>query len=144
MSSTWVSILSAGLGLITGLLTYLGMRLSQRQAVKAQEVTSEIERSKADSQAYTEARQTWDSLIRDLRNQVKDQRTDLAEMRGKLTAQNKVAGEFHTRLEDMEQKRRGDRVAIHVLTEYARQLLWVLRENNIQPPPTPEGLDMDR
>jgi hypothetical protein len=129
VSSTWVTILSACGGIITGLIGYFGIRLTQRQAVKAQQATIEIEKDKVDVQAYAEARTTWESLIKDLRKQVDDQR--------------KESDRFRNRLEDLEQKRSGDRVAIHVLTQYARQLLWVLRENNIQPPPTPEGLDMD-
>jgi hypothetical protein len=130
VSSTWVTVLSASGGIIAAVIGYFGIRLTQRQAVKAQQATIEIEKDKVDVQAYAEARTTWESLIKDLRKQVDDQR--------------KESDRFRTRLEDLEQKRRGDRVAIHVLTEYARQLLWVLREHNIQPPPTPEGLDMDR
>lgn len=130
MSSTWVTVLSASGGIIAAVIGYFGIRLTQRQAVKAQQATIEIEKDKVDVQAYAEARTTWESLIKDLRKQVDDQR--------------KESDRFRGRLEDLEQKRRGDRLAIHVLTEYARQLLWVLRENNIQPPPTPEGLDMDR
>lgn len=137
MSSTWVTILSASGGIIAAVIGYFGIRLTQRQAVQAQQTTAEIETAKVDALAYTEARLTWDALIKDLRNQVKDQKADLAEVRH-------TADGFRNRLEDLEQKRSGDRVAIHVLTQYARQLLWVLRENNIQPPPTPEGLDMDR
>lgn len=130
MSSTWVTVLSASGGIIAAIIGYYGIRLTQRQAVKAQQATIEIEKDKVDVQAYAEARTTWESLIKDLRKQVDDQR--------------KESDRFRNRLEDLEQKRSGDRVAIHVLTQYARQLLWVLRENNIQPPPTPEGLDMDR
>lgn len=137
MSTTWVTILSLIGGVLTSIIGYFGVRLTQRQATKAQRATIELEQSKIDAQAYTEARMTWDALIKDLRNQVKDQKADLAEVRH-------TANGFRNRLEDLEQKRSGDRVAIHVLTQYARQLLWVLRENNIQPPPTPEGLDMDR
>jgi hypothetical protein len=125
-----VTVLSASGGIIAAVIGYFGIRLTQRQAVKAQQATIEIEKDKVDVQAYAEARTTWESLIKDLRKQVDDQR--------------KESDRFRNRLEDLEQKRSGDRVAIHVLTQYARQLLWVLRENNIQPPPTPEGLDMDR
>lgn len=143
MSTFWINVLSAGGGTIAAVIGYLGLRFSQRSSAKAQRITAAIESSKADSMAYTEARQTWDSLIRDLRNQVKDQRTDLAEMRNKFTAQNKTTREFQVRLEDMEQKRQGDRVAIHVLTTYARQLLKVITTADLVPPPPPEGLDLD-
>jgi len=143
VSTFWINVLSAGGGVIAAVIGYLGLRFSQRSSAKAQRITAAIESSKADSIAYNEARQTWDSLIRDLRNQVKDQRTDLAEMRNKFTAQNRTAKEFQARLEDMEQKRSGDRYAIHTLTVYARQLLKVVTAADLAPPPPPEGLDLD-
>lgn len=143
MSTFWINALSAGGGTIAAVIGYLGLRFSQRSSAKAQRITAGIESSKADSIAYTEARQTWDSLIRDLRNQVKDQRVDLAEMRNKLTAQSRATKEFQARLEDLEQKRSGDRYAIHVLTVYARQLLKVVTAADLTPPPPPEGLDLD-
>lgn len=129
MSTTWVTILSSLGGVLTGVIGYFGVRLTQRQATKAQRATLEIEQTKVDALAYTEARLTWDSLIKDLRNQVKDQRAE-------------IAG-FRTRLEDLEQKRSGDRVAIHVLATYARQLLKVITAADLVPPPPPEGLDLD-
>ncbi|HEY2088701.1 MAG TPA: hypothetical protein VGH54_22100 [Mycobacterium sp.] len=129
MSSTWVTILSLIGGVLTSVIGYFGVRLTQRQATKAQRATIALEQSKIDAQAYTEARMTWDALIKDLRNQVKDQRRDLADL--------------NSRLEDLEQKRSGDRVAIHVLTVYARQLLKVINAADLTPPPPPKGLDLE-
>jgi Tfp pilus assembly protein PilN len=129
VSSTWVTILSLIGGVLTSVIGYFGVRLTQRQATKAQRATIALEQSKIDAQAYTEARMTWDALIKDLRNQVKDQRRDLADL--------------NNRLEDLEQKRSGDRRAIHVLTEYARQLLKVINAADLKPPSPPEGLDLE-
>lgn len=142
VSTLWINLLSASGGIIAAIVGYLGLRFSQRSSAKAQRITQGIESAKADSMAYDSARQTWDSLIRDLRNQVKDQRVDLAEMRNKFTAQTRETKDFQSRLEDMEQKRGGDRRAIHVLAEYARQLLKVIDAADLTPPSPPEGLDL--
>ena len=136
MSSTWVTILSASGGILAAIVTYLGMRITQRQAAKAQQTTAEIETAKVDAQAYAEARAIWDSLIKDLRNTVRDQRDEIAKLRDETAS-------FRVRLEDLEQKRSGDRYAIHVLTVYARQLLKVITTADLVPPPPPEGLDLE-
>lgn len=136
MSSTWVTILSASGGILAAIVTYLGMRITQRQAAKAQQTTAEIETAKVDAQAYAEARTIWDSLIKDLRNTVADQRREITKLREETAS-------FRARLEDLEQKRSGDRYAIHVLTVYARQLLKVITAADLVPPPPPEGLDLE-
>jgi uncharacterized membrane protein len=136
VSSTWVTILSASGGILAAIVTYLGMRITQRQAAKAQQTTAEIETAKVDAQAYAEARTIWDSLIKDLRNTVADQRREITKLREETAS-------FRARLEDLEQKRSGDRYAIHVLTVYARQLLKVITAADLVPPPPPEGLDLE-
>lgn len=131
MSQTVLTALLSGVGgLVSAILMFLGTRYTQRSASKAQTSAQEIERQKVDAQAYSEARKIWDSVIEDLHSQVTYQRAQL--------------DEFRTRLEDVEKKRAGDRQAIHVLTEYIRDLLALLKEHNLTPPVPPEGLDLER
>lgn len=131
MSQTVLTALLSGVGgLVSAILMFLGTRYTQRSASKAQTSAQEIERQKVDAQAYSEARKIWDSVIEDLHSQVTYQRVQL--------------DEFRTRLEDVEKKRAGDRQAIHVLTEYIRDLLALLKEHNLTPPVPPEGLDLER
>jgi hypothetical protein len=139
---------------LVGLLSYLGVRFTQRQVSKAAKRTAEIEQEKVDAAAYQEARAIWDDLIKDMREQIADQRSQLTELRGetgdlrkrlaeleeKRTAET---GELRRRLADVETKRAGDRRAIHQLTVYARSLLSVLKNHGITPPVPPEGLDLD-
>lgn len=124
------TILSASGGVIGAILTFLGARYTQRSAAKAQATAQEIERQKVDAQAYSEARKIWDQVIEDLHSQVAFQRKQL--------------DDFRNRLEDVEQKRAGDRKAIHELSEYIRDLLALLKEHNIAPPVPPVGLDLER
>jgi uncharacterized protein HemX len=134
------AILSS-LGVVAAaIIGWLGVKHTQRQAAKAQQVTTEIERSKIDAAAYAEARKIWDSLIDDLREQVAIQRTEIADLRRE---HNSELRSLRERLGDLEQKRAGDRRALHLLTVYARELLRLLKENGIVSPAPPEGLDMD-
>uniref|UniRef100_UPI003F491EB7 hypothetical protein n=1 Tax=Pseudonocardia sp. CA-138482 TaxID=3240023 RepID=UPI003F491EB7 len=141
--TTAVAVLSSCGGVLAAALTYLGVRLTQRQAVKAQAVAAEIEQVKVNAAAYAEARHVWDALIADLRTKVADQKHEISDLRRGLAAQRADAELLRKRLEDMEQKRAGDRYAIHVLAVYARQLLKVIKDANLVPPPPPEGLDLE-
>lgn len=141
-STTWIGILT-GVGAILGaLFGLLGARLNQRQANKQLQITAEIQRDQVNASAYSEARTVWDSLIQDLqaeRNSLKDKVSDLEV---KVEAQNTASSQWRKRLEDVEQKRSGDRQAIHLLASYARRLLRVVEDNNLTPPQPPEGLDL--
>ena len=143
MSSTWVTILSIAGGVLGTLLTFLGGRYTQRAAVKAQRETAAIERDKVDASAYAEARQTWDALIGDLREERRSLKKEIGDMRLEFAGQQATTDMWRRRLEDLEQKRSGDRHAIHVLTVYARQLLKVINAAGLVPPPPPEGLDLE-
>lgn len=144
MSPTDVNVLSALGGILAAVLTFWGVRLSQRQSAKAQEATQEIEHAKVDAAAYGEARQIWDTLIEDLRNKAADQTREIDRLRREFEAQQAQTDRWRERLEDLEQKRAGDRKAIHLLTEYVRDLLDVIEKNDLIPPKPPEGLELER
>ena len=134
------TILSTLGTVIAALIGWFGVRHTQRQASKAQQVTIEIERSKIDAAAYAEARKIWDSLIDDLRSQVANQRAEIADLR---KASNEEMRALRADLSDLARKRAGDRQAIHLLTVYARDLLKALDTNGVTPPSPPVGLDLD-
>lgn len=136
MSSTDVNILSALGGILAALLTFWGVKISQKQSAKAQEVTQEIEKSKVDAAAFGQAQLIWDSIIKDLRETTSDQRREISDLRREFEAQR-------ARLEDLERKRASDRKAIHLLTEYVRDLLELIRDNDLTPPPPPPGLSLE-
>lgn len=141
-SQTWVTILTVAAGPIAAVLGFLGVRVSQRQANKQVQITSEIERDKVNASAYTEARQVWDSLIKDLQVERDSQKGQISDLKVKVDAQHVEVDQWRKRLEDLEQKRSGDRAAIHLLASYARRLLRVVEDNNLTPPQPPEGLDL--
>lgn len=108
-------------------------RINGKNAVKAQAV-------QADATAYETARSIWGDLIDDLRSKITDQRREIDAMRKRFDGEMQT---LRARLEDLETKRAGDRRAIHMLTEYAKALLRVLKTNGIDPPTPPDGLDVD-
>lgn len=136
MTSTDVNILSAAGGILAAILTFWGVKISQKQAARAQQVTHEIEKSKVDAAAFGQAQLIWDSIIRDLRETTSDQRREISDLRREFEAQR-------ARLEDLEKKRAGDRKAIHLLTEYVRDLLELIRDNDLTPPAPPPGLELE-
>lgn len=136
MSSTDVNILSALGGILAAVLTFWGVRLSQKQSAKAQQVTQEIERSKIDAAAFGQAQVIWDSIIKDLRDTSTDQRHEISDLRREQDA-------HRARIEDLEKKRAGDRRSIHLLTEYIRDLLKVIEDNGLTPPKPPVGLELE-
>lgn len=129
-SDTIISALGA---VFVGGLAWWGVRANGRFSARAQT-------AQADATAYATARQIWGDLIDDLKSKVSDQSKELSSMRRRFDEE--VQG-LRTRLEDLETKRAGDRKAIHLLTEYAKALLKVLKINGIDPPAPPEGLAMD-
>jgi septal ring factor EnvC (AmiA/AmiB activator) len=141
--SPLILMLSTLGAIVTALCTYLGVRLNARNAKQAQTKTSEIERTKIDAAAYDSAREIWDAVINDLREQVADQRKELSELRVSISKYHNEIGKLRDRLEDLETKRAGDRRAIHTITTYALQLLRLLKDNGIAPPPAPDGLALE-
>ena len=142
MSQTWLTVLSGVGGIIGTLLTFLGVRLSQRQANKQVELTASIERDKVDASAYSEARLVWDALIRDLQAERSAQKAEISDLKVKVDAQESQARQWRERLEDLEQKRAGDRRSIHLVSTYARRLLRLVEDNGLIPPQPPEGFDL--
>lgn len=135
MSSTDVNILSALGGILAAVLTFLGVKIQQRQSAKAHQATQEIEKSKVDAAAFGQAQVIWDSIIKDLRETTSDQRREISDLRREFEAQR-------ARIEVLERKRSADARSIHLLTEYIRDLLELIRDNNLTPPEPPPGLEL--
>lgn len=130
-TNSTVLISSLG-GIALAAATFWAARLNGKQSAKAQA-------TQADSSAYTTAREIWGDLLDDLKTQVADQNRELRAMRSRF---NEEMQSLRARIGDLETKRAGDRKAIHLLTEYAKALLHVLKTNSIDAPDPPEGLDM--
>ena len=135
MSQTWETILSAAGGIIGALLTFAGARFGQRQASKQQRITAEIQRDQVNATAYDSARETWDSLIKDLQAERNTQKGQISDLEVKVDAQRAMADQWRKRLEELERKR-------HILATYARRLLRVVEDGGLVPPQPPEGLDL--
>lgn len=141
--SPLVIALSAVGAIITAIGGYFGVRINARNAKQAHAITVEIERSKIDAEAYDSAREIWDALINDLRNQVADQRKELAELRRVIARSNAEVNKLRDRLEDLEAKRAVDHQMIQTVINYARQLRQLLKSNGISAPPAPAWLGVE-
>jgi hypothetical protein len=104
-----------------------------KQSIKAQT-------RQADASAYDTAREIWGDLLDDLKEQISVQRREIGAMKKRFDEEMKT---LRSRLEDLESQRAGDRRAIHLWREYAKALLRALKSNGIEPPPHPDGLDLD-
>lgn len=133
LAANSTAIISTLGGITLAVATYWAARLNGKLSAKAQA-------TQADASAYDTAREIWGELIDDLRSKVRDQSRELEDMRHRFDQEMQS---LRARLEDLEMKRAGDRKAIHLLTEYAKTLLRVLKTNNIVAPGPPEGLDVD-
>lgn len=123
--------------ILGGVIIPMGVALIAHLTGKS---ASRVQSRGAEASAYDTARAIWGDLIDDLKSKVTDQRREIDSMRRRFD--DEMQG-LRARLEDLETKRAGDRHAIHLLTEYAKALLRVLKSNNIVAPDPPEGLDMD-
>lgn len=132
LSTNALPILSGLGGTLTIVGTYAAARVTGRQSAKSHKAA-------VDAAAYESARGIWGDVIEDLRQQVQDQKHSIAELRSSMGGEIR---QLRERLGDLETKRAGDRRAIHILTEYAKLLLQVLRSHGIEPPEPPDGLDM--
>jgi septal ring factor EnvC (AmiA/AmiB activator) len=138
------TMLASGfIGLASGVIGFLGTRYRARHELRTQQHQSEIEVAKIDAEAYTEGRQIWESIIDDLREQVKDQRKDLIALRQQLGRDREEICQLRNRLEDLELQHAADRRALRRLVEYARQLRQILKANGLDVPPAPDGLGVE-
>lgn len=124
--------------IISGLLVYLGSRYTQRQVALAAAGTAATEAERVDlarldqmsreiqrmDQRYIAADTRHAAQIRQLR---RDHDAELESLRD--------------RLGEVEQKHTRSRAELRILTEYARTLLRLMREQGIAYPDPPPGLD---
>lgn len=115
---------------LSGLLVLAGVIYTQRVASKANRDTAALEQARIQLERIDSMHKEIDDLRR---WRSEDRATHDREIRG-----------LRERLEDLEEKRAGDRRAIHYLTSYVRTLLALLREYDIHPPVPPHGLDPEQ
>lgn len=157
-----IALVSGGFVFFGTIASYFGVRFTARQSAKAKETEAEIEQKRIDAAAYERAEKSWERITAGLEKEVarinaaleRDRevhRAELAEQderhrqqiaelreerREQLTALN-------DRLDEMEAQRGRDRSMIEALNAYIRQLLRLLRDNQIVPPPAPPGMHFD-
>lgn len=162
-------LISGGLVLLGTIVTVLGSKAVAKLSARAQLKTAEIEEDKVRAQAYTEARETYREMVADLRKEIGGVRTaqteDRESHRRELTAQDERHRKqiadlreerrehdalLNTRLDELETQRDRDRERIQALESrnqglvtYVRQLIRLLRDHEIVPPPAPTGFTFD-
>jgi chromosome segregation ATPase len=145
--------------------------LDEAAALKKEAAAAAVAAEKATAEAgsYVRAREALSATIGDLRTDVADLRAALAEEgkrhREQLTEQDQRHRQqiaelreerreqltaLNERLDEMEAKRDNDRrliqdlnKLIESLNDYIRQLIRVLRDHRIVPPPAPPGMHFD-
>lgn len=139
-----IAVLSLAGVVFSALLLFAGTKVTQRATANAAKRTAAIEQTKVEADAYTRALPIWDELIGDLRQQVADQRAEMAEMRTDLRTYKHEVSQLTSRLQELEDNSAADRRALQRLLDYARELVKLLRAHGIAlPPDPPEGLDLD-
>lgn len=114
---TVLASLAGALGVVlSGLISYMAVRYTQRQAKAAQDASERLERVKVDAEAYEAAKATWNEHVAALRGQVAELRARVAEL-------------------EAEQHRCDQRVLD--LTRYSRTLMRLLAEHDIAHPAPP-------
>lgn len=155
-------LIQGGLVFLGVIVTALGSKAVAKLSAKAQLKGVEIEEDKVRAQAYTEARETYREMVSDLRKEISGVRLAQAEDRRshqeQLTEQDdrhrKQIAELreerreqltalNERLDDMEARDDASQKRIRELVTYARQLIRLLRDNEIVPPPAPPGMNVD-
>jgi|GEM_PF-6605651 len=168
-----VALITGGLVFLGSVVAYFGVRFTVRSSRQAQAEARTLEDSKVaaavaaekatvEAQAYERAAKHLLTTIAELRTDVSNLRTAQAEdsqrHRREMAEQDdrhrkqiaelreerrdQIAG-LNERLDDMEAQRSNDRRLIESLNSYIRQLLRLLRDREIVPPPAPRGMSFD-
>jgi hypothetical protein len=101
---------------LSGLISFLAVRYTQRSAQRATAASERLERVKVDAEAYESAKATWNEHVAVLRGQVAELRVRVVEL-------------------EADQARCDQRVLD--LTRYSRSLMRLLTENDIAHPSPP-------
>jgi uncharacterized membrane-anchored protein YhcB (DUF1043 family) len=140
-SSIVISILAAVGTAIGSVLTYLGIRFTQRSAARAAEATQRLETTKVSAEAYEAAKETWKEHVDSLKERV----SELVVRVQQLEDQRNRDSE---RIADLKVEQERDRSLIRQLQlenqqviSFARVLLRILGEHNIPYPSPPAFLD---
>jgi tRNA uridine 5-carbamoylmethylation protein Kti12 len=149
-------------GVVGTLLTAWGAVKVAKLSSRAQLKTVEIEQDKVRAGAYSEARESYRELVEDLRKEIAGVRSAQAEDRTRHRAELDEIRETHrqeiadlrkerrendarlnSRIDEMEARDNLSQRRIQALGAYIRQLIGVLREHEIVPPPAPPGITFD-
>lgn len=117
---------------VLGLLTYLGVRVSGRSAVKAAEVTSRAAEVTVQAQAYGDALKIWIETVDDLRGQVIGFRGRLVEMERSLDTTRNELVNTQTRLREADTREAS-------LERRVGQLEDFIAGQGLTPPPARSG-----
>jgi hypothetical protein len=158
----WVALGGGAISVIGIALTVWGSRFVAKVSAKAQLKSVELEETKVRAGAYAEARESYRELVADLRKEISGvraaQEEDRARHRQELTEQDerqrKQIAELreerreqltalNNRLDELEARDAASQERIRALGAYIRQLIGVLREHEIVPPPAPPGITFD-
>lgn len=129
-----VAIISTVGVVLAAVVTFAGVRYTQRSSRAAAEATARLEAKKVDAAAYEAARDTWEQERLWLREQVTD-------LRGRVDELEHGRAQDRARIRELEEREARDRALIAELAGYARALLRILAEHHIPYPPPPPGLD---
>lgn len=162
MSDAIQTVLTVFGGVVGTLLTAWGAVKVAKLSSRAQLKTAEIEENKVRAGAYSEARESYRELVEDLRKEIAGVRSAQAEDRQRHREELEEIRETHrqeiadlrkerrendarlnSRIDEMEARDNLSQRRIQALGAYIRQLIGVLREHEIVPPPAPPGITFD-
>lgn len=162
-------LVSGAVSIVVAVVSVYGVRFTARQSTKAKALETKLKEDEVRAAAYTEARESYRELVADLRQEIsgvrkaqeedrQKHRTELDELREAHRQQiadlrderrEQLTG-LNDRLDQMEEQRGNDRRRIEslnrlieALNDYIRQLIRVLRNHEIVPPPAPPGMHFD-
>lgn len=114
-----VALIAAAATVVAALVGWLATKATLRANAKAQ-------KREVEAEAYTRAQEIWDSVIEDLREEVKDNRNEIKTLR--------------SRIETLEHGRAEDQAKLRRAAAYINQLTKLLLAAKVVPPPAPSGL----
>lgn len=136
MDSPLIVALMGALGSV--LAVVIANRFTTRSARKAQQQSSDIERTKVDAQAYERARENYDAALTTQGRRIVDLQKELADDRAE--SRSEIA-DCRARIRELDLARRSDRERIRALAAYLRTLIAILRQHDITFPTPPAEMD---